>query len=119
MQEIGKFLVDNWKIILDVVLMAFSIVFFLVKKKPVVVVDEVRTHVLRSLVYLIKKAEKEFGAGHGEDKFDFVMDSLMETLHRCYPDIDPMTYYNFAEQYLEYILETPQKKGETRWPKEK
>ena len=99
--------------------MLVSVVFFVIKKKPTKIIDTVQEHILKSLVYLIGVAEKEYGAGNGDIKFDFVMDTLMETLHKCYPDIDVQRYYNFAEQYLEYILETPQKKGETRWPKEK
>lgn len=112
MEQIGAFIVDNWKIILEVVLLIASTIFFIVKKKPTKVVDTVQEHILRSLIYLITKAEIEFGAGHGEKKKEFVVSTLLDTLHQIYPDIDVRKYISFIEQHLEWILATPQKKGD-------
>lgn len=120
MQEFGKFIVDNWKIILEVILLILSVVLFILKKKPVKVVDSVKTFIVRALPTFINSAEKYVDVFEptrkitGEEKMRMV-------LHDCYtfmidelgvPQEDLCIYTSWLREAIEDILDTPQKKGE-------
>ncbi len=120
MQEISKFLVDNWKLILEVILLIFLVVLFIVKKKPLKVVDSVKTFVIHALPTFIKQAEDYKDVFEpsrklsGEEKMQMV-------LHDCYslmvdelgiPKEDLCLYTSWLHDAIEDILTTPQKKGE-------
>lgn len=130
MQEISKFIVGNWKLILDIVLLGASVAFFIVKKKPVnvEVVDNIKSLILMLLPKLINAAEygnrlsqKNGVCGYCDDKKQFVVTSVITYLidELGLTEDAAFKYADFINKSIEDILSTPQKKGESRWPKEK
>lgn len=107
-----EILKENWKLILEVVVLLASIIFFIVKKKPVKVIDSLKTAIMRILPILINEAEEKFGAGNGAEKNKFVLQSVIDDLKVTQPGVDVNFYLPFIRKFIEDILSTPQKKGE-------
>lgn len=107
------FLIQYWRVTLYVVCALVSVVFFIVKKKPVKVVDTVRESIVRLLPYCINQAEKLEGAS-GADKKAFALSmlfSLLSNIVKVSGDVLKENYSDFAAEQVEVILTTPQKKA--------
>ena len=105
-----NFIKENWKLILEVLLLLVSVIMFLVRKKPVKVVDTLKETIVRILPALIVLAEKQDGL-KGSDKLKFVLDELKKVLTDLgYGDEILSQYLPFAAEQVEVILSTPQKK---------
>lgn len=104
------FLVDNWKLILEGVLLLVSFILFLIKKKPNQIIDPICEQIICMLPTFIQEAEKEFGSGRGLEKQDFVVHLCKFWFEqRDYKFTD--FYRQFVLKYVEEILSCPQKKG--------
>lgn len=108
--NVQQFFVNYWREILSVVCLIVSTVLWIVRKKPVKVVDTLKELIVRLLPALINGAE----ATHlsGSEKLKMVLDSLSKILIDFgYGDDVVNQYLPFAKEQVEVILSTPQKKG--------
>ena len=105
-----EWIVENYRIIIDVLCVIVSVVIFLVRKKPVKVVDSAKEIVLKLLPGLINSVEcSELKGSNKKDK-------VLTLLHECLEDLgysgDCITLLDaFAADQIEVILSTPPKKG--------
>lgn len=106
MNEVIKFIQENWRLILEIALVIVSTVIFIVRKRPVRVVDTLKETICRLLPYCITLAEK---APKGE-KLSQCLAILSQLLADMGIDLDE-DYKRFAIEQVEIILSTPQKKG--------
>lgn len=107
-----QFFIENWRWILEAVCAVAALVFCLIRKKPVKVVDTLQQIILRLLPGLINQAEIQFGCGNGSAKLQFVLDLLQSVLKQMgYGGETIQSYLRFAKDQVEVILSTPQKKG--------
>lgn len=107
-----EFLRDNWKLILEIVVFLASVIFFIVKKKPLRIVDGVKSRIVKFLPAIIKFVEKD-SKGKGSEK---LAEALAMVHILLYEDFDmneeEVSYYDdFVIERIEDILSTPQKKG--------
>lgn len=111
MQEVIDFLSLYWREILEVILLIISVVVFIVKKKPVKVIDTVKECITRLLPYCIYEAEKQEDLkGKGEKKKIFALSVLYKLLQEFgYEEVYDQ-YREYAAEQIEVILSTPQKK---------
>lgn len=106
------FFTQNWRLILEATLVLVSTILFILRKKPVKVVDTLQQIILRLLPGLINQAEIQFGCGNGSAKLQFVLDLLQSVLTEMgYGGETIQSYLPFAKDQVEVILSTPQKKG--------
>lgn len=112
MKEVLQFIERHYEIIFSCFAAIFSLIMFLIKKKPIKIVDSVKTAILSSVPGLIVDAESKFGSGHGIEKFNFVFDSVVNMLKATQPGIEVELYYWTIKKAIEDILATPQKKEE-------
>lgn len=112
MQEISKFIVDNWQWLLTAILSIFVLIIQLLKKKPVVkslkgYLDFIASDLLPRM---INKAE--VSGLHGEGKKAYVMKEAIGTLKfliQC--DEHALEEANrYFDNAIEAILSTPRKK---------
>lgn len=108
------FLIQNWKILISLLLFFIYIIVCIFKKtKPILVSDEKLTEVLSCLPNLIKEAEQIYGAGHGKDKFKYVFEMAIDILHESTSISTSELVYCFGKKLtdeIEDILSTPKKK---------
>ena len=105
-----NFLRENWRWILEIGLVICSAVLFILRKKPVKVVDTLKEVIIRVLPALINLAEHQLDLT-GCEKMDFVLSKLKQYLIGLgYGDELISRYLSFAEEQAELILSTPQKK---------
>lgn len=106
------FLIQNWRLILEALLVLVSFIFMVVRKRPIKVVDTVQGLILRLLPGLINQAEIDFGSGNGSAKKVLVLDLLTSLLKELgYSDEVISQSQKFASDQVEVILSTPKKKG--------
>lgn len=109
--SVKDFLIQNWRLILEVALVVISVVLLIVKKKPVNVVDTIKEIIVRILPALINQAEMIVGLS-GQDKLRLVLDALSKVLKDDgFGDDVIKSYLPFAQEQVEIILSTPTKKG--------
>lgn len=107
---IWNFIKENWMFILEIAVLLVSVIMFIVRKKPVKVVDTLKEVIVRLLPALICLAENQEGL-KGSDKLKFVLDELKKVLTDLGYDGDVQAQYlPFAAEQVEVILSTPQKK---------
>lgn len=106
MSNMIKFIQENWRLILEIALVIVSTVIFIVRKRPVRVVDTVKETICRLLPYCITLAEK---APKGE-KLSQCLILLSQLLSDMGIELND-DYKAFALEQVEIILSTPQKKG--------
>lgn len=94
-----------WREILAVLTAIISIVVFIVRKRPVRVVDTLNEIICRLLPYCISIAER---APKGE-KLDVCISALVQLLAEMDYELDE-DHKKFAIEQVEAILCTPQKK---------
>lgn len=103
------FLIQYWRELLYVLCALVSLVLFIVKKKPVNVVDSITERILLLAPSFIAKAEEVYGSGHGSEKLLFVIDLFKLSFEEDGLKIGDKTV-KFITSYVEAILSTPQKK---------
>lgn len=111
MQEVFNFIFSHLEAILSVVTLIISVVVFIVRKKPVLVGDYIKTVILNKLPTFINYAENS--NFKGDEKCSFALTFLFDELEKDgYGSYSYLlhTYYEFARKSLEDILSTPQKK---------
>lgn len=101
-----QFIIENWRLLLEATLVLISTILFIVRKRPVRVVDSLNEIIVRLLPYCITLAEK---APKGE-KLSQCLDLLAKLLADMDYELDE-THKKFAAEQVEAILSTPQKKG--------
>ena len=112
--NILMFLRDNWKVIVEIVVLLTTIILWIIRKKPVKVVDTLKEVVLAVLPYCINNAES---AAKGE-KLSVCLTLLREALQELGYELTP-ELAEFASKQVEIILSTPQKKGVKTYEKQK
>lgn len=103
-----NFINENWKLLLEALILIASVVVFIVRKKPVKVIDTVKETVIRLLPYAITQAEAS--DKKGDDKKQFALDILSNLLREIALELTP-ELRDFAGEQLEILLSLPQKKG--------
>lgn len=108
MQEVFNFVLANWRLVLEVVLLIVSVVIFIVKKKPVNALLEIlMSKCLEAVLYV-----EHLPGIKGEEKLSAAVAFVSDEMLKLYPDIDIMRYKRTIVSFIELILKTPQKKGE-------
>ena len=110
MQNVWDLLIQNYNLIIDIVLVIVATVIMCIKKKPVKVVDSAKEIVLKLLPGLINSVEQSDLKGANKK------DKVLLLLHECLVDLgysqDCIALLDdFAKDQIEVILSTPQKKG--------
>lgn len=108
MQEVFKWLLQYWRIVLEVVLLIASVVILIIKKKPVNTIMEALIELCISGVLYAERVPGIKGDQKLEEAISYVNDKLLET----YPDLDISRYRGTIKACIELILKTPQKKGD-------
>lgn len=108
MQKVLDFIIQNWRLLLEVFCAIIALVLFICRKKPVKVLDTVKECISRLLPYVIKEAEKT--DLKGEDKMVFALQTLYALLKDFGYEEVYNNYRDFAREQIELILSTPQKK---------
>lgn len=109
MKEFLIFIKENWKLLLEAAILIGSLVFLIVKKRPVKVVDTLKEFGLRLLPYLINEAENT--SYKGEDKKEFVFAHLIQAFVDAGYEASVISQDKvFWFDMIEAILSTPQKK---------
>lgn len=102
-----KWLFDNWKLFLLVLLALCELVLFILSlTKKAVKIDSLKEKILNLLPFIISIAEDLFGSGLGSVKKDYVLKVVKKVL-----SLDN-SYDSFISEALENILSTPHKKEE-------
>lgn len=112
MEKIIAFFLENWKLVAFALCLCVELVIFLVRKKPVKVVDSIKEDLIPVIIGAINAAETSVGDGHGDVKKDLVIKAVESFVNEKYPEVDFKAYKEFVSLMLEIILSTPQKKGE-------
>lgn len=107
MQEVFDFAVKNWQFVLSFLALCLSLIFSVIRKRPLEVYDTIATIVLKNLPKLINLAETTSLKGH--DKVIYVMDLLKQLFIMNGINFNE-NYQQLAEKAIEDILSTPQKK---------
>lgn len=108
MSGVINFLIQNWRLIVEIICAIIALVLFICRKKPVKVLDTVKECISRLLPYVIKEAEKT--DLKGEDKMVFALQTLYALLKDFGYEEVYNNYRDFAREQIELILSTPQKK---------
>lgn len=110
MTGIVNFLLDNWRMIVEIIILVVSLVVWLIKKKPNInEIDNILLKVFEKLPEWINSAETLKGA---EVKKTLVMESVKKFIKEQFSVILPDSYINMIGCYVESILSTPQKHDE-------
>ena len=113
MEEIISFIVSHWRLIAECCCAICALVLFIVKKKPVDVVDGLYSALVKAIPGFIVFAEQEVGAGKGDVKLQVVINLATAFINKLYPGLKDLSpYIEFVKNQVEVILSTPQKKGE-------
>ena len=107
-----NFIKENWKLILEIVVLLVSVVMFIIRKKPVKVVDTLKQTICAFLPGIITVAESS--GLKGEDKLKYAIDLLYKVFVKDYLTREEFDnkYLSFVKSQIEAILSTPQKKGD-------
>lgn len=112
MSAVIDFLKENWRFLLDAVVLVASVVILCIKKKPVKVIDTIKEYITRLLPYCICEAEKT--DLKRENKKVFALQVLYSLLKEFgYEEVYDQ-YRSYAMEQIEIILSTPQKKEDSK-----
>lgn len=101
MNDFINWLVDNWKFVSTCAISIVSFILLLVfKRRPSIRLFGDTYY--KCLITFINEAEAKFGAGHGGEKLNYV-------LNRFSAEFGSWTFQVMAD--VESLLSTPQKKG--------
>ena len=107
MQEVFNFILSHYEAILSVLTLIISIVILIIRKKPVLSLNQ---RIYDLSITAVKEAEKKYGGLRGSKKLDFAIDYVVQCLTALYPDLDITRYVAYIEYVIESILSTPHKK---------
>lgn len=110
-QKIIDFIISNWSYISVALVVIANMVIFLIKKKPIKVVDSLKEMILQLLPGFIAGAEEIIGSKHGSQKMDMVIEAVESWFVKNGFEFTPY-YRDFVKKCAENILSTPQKKGD-------
>lgn len=103
------FLRENWRLILEAILVIASFVFCLIRKKPLKISDTLKSTILSLLPGFIALAEKS--GFKGADKLAYVLSLVKNSLASEISDAEFNERYKaFIVSQVEAILYCPQKK---------
>lgn len=86
------------------------VIYCFIKKKPYLILDTIKELIVRVLPVLINQAENA-GLSSGEDKLKYVLSELSSLLkEQGFSEALVSQYLPFAQEQVELILTTPQKK---------
>lgn len=108
-----EFLRENWRLIVECLLLIVSIVLLCIKKRSVKVVDSFAEWLLKMIPSVVNAAEST--SFKGEDKMKYVLSQLRELAVKLgIIQADNFGYYeSFIRDFVELTLSTPQKKGDS------
>lgn len=101
--EVVYFLRDYWPFISTGILVIFSIILMVIKKKPIT--EIIDPGLMQKIIDFVILAEGRFGSGNGSSKLSFVLGKIRE--------IRPDDFDELKDLYsdmVEYVLCAPQKK---------
>lgn len=106
------FVRNYWKEILDVLILVISLVFFILRKKPVKVSDTLKQLISSWLPGVINAAEKT--DLKGSLKLDYAVNMVYDIFCSDYITREEFDqrYLPFVKSQIEAILSTPKKKGD-------
>lgn len=106
------FIKTYWREILDVIALVIALVLFILKKKPIKVVDTIKQNICTWLPGVVCAAENT--KLKGEAKMNFALDLLFNLFASDYLTREEFDnkYLAFSKSQIEAILSTPKKKGE-------
>ena len=108
MQEVYKFIASHYQILGSAIVFVISLVFLIVKKKPVhSVYESILLSCISAVLYVERLPDLK-----GSDKLNAAIVYVYDELKRTYPELDITKYKNTIVSCIELILETPQKKGD-------
>lgn len=109
MESVLSFIIENWRVLVDICALILSVVICLVKKRPCVnQVDTIKEYILEILPTLIDYVESP--GVSGEQKKSKVIDVVSKSILKKY-GVSAATFFDFISESIENILKTPQKKG--------
>lgn len=103
-----NFVVKYWKYFSIGLVIVFNLLLFILKKKPIKVVDAIKQFLLINLPEWIRLAESTGASGYS--KKQFVLDLASSFMKENGFEFTAQYQY-FVKQAIEDILNTPQKKG--------
>lgn len=115
-----SFILENWRLIFDFLSVICVTIFFFIKKKPIKIVDSVKTTIIAALPNIINRVEEYKDIFDPSRKLDS-KEKLQMALNCCYSILvdelgireeDLCLYRSWLVDAIENILSTPQKKGE-------
>ena len=103
------FFLSYWREVLEVVVLLTTLILWIIRKKPVNIIDTCKELICLVLPAFIREAETLFT--NGKEKLDFVIDKTVKFLQSSYPDIKMTSdVLKFIKDQVENILSTPVKK---------
>lgn len=109
-EKILKFVVNHWELVSSFVILVITGVIQLLKKKPVTVVDSLKTVLLKIIPIAINAAELSSGK-KGDEKLDYCIDVIYNAVKNEITLSEfNKNYRGFVVNQIESILATPQKK---------
>lgn len=109
MKNVVDWVVAHPETVASIVAALVSLIIWIVRKRPVKVVDTFKEKILAQLPIVIAKAEEEIGPGNGEKKLQFVIDFFTWQFDQEGLKLSD-SYLKFIKMAVEQILSTPQKK---------
>ena len=111
-----EFFLENWKFLLEILLLVISTVIVIVKRvRKVKVPESDLANMLNYIPGWIVEAEDKFGSGNGDLKFSYVynkaVDFLCESLDVSVRDFSSSLLI-YIKDFIEKVLAAPQKKEE-------
>ncbi len=104
-----EFVVKYWKYISIGLVIFCNLLLFILKKKPVKIVDSITECLLLNIPVWIDMAE--LTGEKGQTKLDYVLDLAKKFLEEHFPDANYFFYESAIKEFVEDVLSTPQKKG--------
>lgn len=100
-----KFLVENWRLFVEVIIFLITLIVCLIRKRPV---SDIKSAIYSFCELAIKEAEKTDYKGC--QKLQFAVDLVNSLLRSKWPSLDVKPYFTSIVSTIEGILSTPQKK---------
>ena len=107
LDTIKNFILDNWQLIVAVIVFVLSFILQLIKKKPV---TSLSSQIYAAVIAAVNKTEND-GVLGSQSKLAYATTLVVDYLKSIYPDLDFKPYLDLIRLIIEDILSTPQKKG--------
>lgn len=114
MNQVLDFIVENWKLILTILMLVIAFILALVRKKPKSdIISYVRSRLADFLPLAINEVETP-GSGEYKKKLvtNLALKLVVDIYGRVLTDDETNFYTSIIENMIEKFLETPQKKGD-------